>query len=66
MAPSELPSVLALALEIRAAVSGTRDSPEISEGLRIAGYRALEELPCLVFGVITIAYIVMSFARLAP
>ena len=38
---------------------------ELSEGLRIARYRTLEELPGLVFGVMTVAYIVMSFAKLA-
>jgi hypothetical protein len=41
------------------------EQTEISEGLRIARYRALEELPGLVFGVMTIGYLVMSFARLA-
>jgi hypothetical protein len=43
----------------------TVEQAELSEGLRIARYRALEELPGLVFGVMTVAYIVMSFAKLA-
>jgi hypothetical protein len=43
----------------------TVEQAEVSESLRIARYRALEELPGLVFGVMTIAYIVMSFAKLA-
>ncbi|HXN84769.1 MAG TPA: hypothetical protein VN867_01805 [Candidatus Binataceae bacterium] len=43
----------------------TVEQAEVSEGLRIARYRALEEFPGLVFGVMTVAYIVMSFARLA-
>ena len=41
------------------------EQTEISEGLRIARYRALEEFPGLVFGVMTIGYLVMSFAKLA-
>ena len=43
----------------------TVEQTEVSEGLRIARYRALEELPGLVFGVMTVAYILMSFAKLA-
>ncbi len=43
----------------------TVEQTEVSEGLRIARYRALEELPGLVFGVMTVAYIVLSFAKLA-
>jgi hypothetical protein len=43
----------------------TVEKTEVSEGLRIARYRALEELPGLVFGVMTVAYILMSFAKLA-
>jgi hypothetical protein len=38
---------------------------EVTDGLRIARYRALEELPGLVFGVMTVVYIVLSFAKLA-
>jgi hypothetical protein len=38
---------------------------ETSEGLRFARYRALEELPGLAFGVVTVVYIFMSLAKLA-
>jgi hypothetical protein len=41
------------------------EQTEVYEGLQIARYRTLEELPGLVFGVMTVAYIVMSFANLA-
>ena len=40
------------------------EQAEVGEGLRIARYRALEELPGLVFSVMTVAYIVISFAKL--
>jgi hypothetical protein len=43
----------------------TVEQTEVSEGLRIARYRELEELPGLVFGVMTVGYIVMAFAKLA-
>jgi hypothetical protein len=36
-----------------------------NKGLRIARYCTLEELPALVFGVMTVAYIVLSLAKLA-
>jgi hypothetical protein len=42
----------------------TIEQAEVFEGLRIARYRVLEEFPGLVFGVMTVAYIVMSFAKL--
>lgn len=42
------------------------DQTEDHEGMRIARYRTLEELPGLVFGVMTVAYIVLSLARLVP
>jgi hypothetical protein len=38
---------------------------EASEGLRIARYCALDELPGAVFGVMTVAWIVLSMAKLA-
>ena len=41
------------------------EQAEVTEGLRIARYRALEEFPGLVFGVMTVAYIVLSLAKLA-
>ena len=43
----------------------TVDNAEADEGLRIARYCTLEELPVLVFGVMTVAYIVLSLAKLA-
>ena len=42
----------------------TVDNAEPQEGLRIARYSTLEELPALVFGVMTLAYIVLSLAKL--
>jgi hypothetical protein len=44
----------------------TVDNAEPQEGLRIARYCTLEELPALVFGVMTVAYIVLSLAELVP
>lgn len=38
---------------------------EASEGMRIAHYCALDELPGVVFGVMTVAWIVLSVAKLA-
>lgn len=40
------------------------DSAEPNDGLRIARYCTLEELPALVFGVMTVVYIVLSLAKL--
>ena len=40
------------------------ENAEPNEGLRIARYCTLEELPALVFGVMTVAYIVLSLAKL--
>ena len=40
------------------------DKTETHEGLRIARYCTLEELPGLVFSVMTVAYIVMSLSKL--
>jgi hypothetical protein len=45
--------------------SATVEQAEVTEGLRIARYRALEEFPGLVFGVMTVVYIVVSLAKLA-
>lgn len=39
---------------------------EMSDGVRFARYRTLEELPGLIFGLMTVVYIVLSLARLAP
>jgi hypothetical protein len=44
----------------------TVEHSEVSEGLRIARYCALDEVPGLVFGVMTITWIVLSLAKLAP
>jgi len=41
-------------------------SDDVTEGLRLAHYCALEEFVGLAFCVITVAYIVMSFAGLKP
>jgi hypothetical protein len=43
----------------------TVEQGEVAEALRIARYRALEEFPGLIFGVMTVVYIIMSFAKLA-
>ena len=43
----------------------TVEQAEVFEGLRIARYCALEECIGLVFGVMTVAYIVLSLAQLA-
>ena len=42
----------------------TLTEAEVSEGLRIARYCTLEELPGLVFGVMTVAYIIISLGSL--
>ena len=44
----------------------TVEQTEMSEGMRFARYRMLEELPGLIFGLMTLAYIVTSLARLVP
>jgi len=44
----------------------TVELTEMSDGIRFARYRALEELPGLIFGLMTVVYIVLSLARLAP
>jgi hypothetical protein len=36
----------------------------VEHGVRFARYRMLEELPGLIFGLMTVAYIVTSLARL--
>ena len=41
------------------------ESGETSEGLIAARYRTLEELPGLVFGIMTVVWIVLSLARLS-
>jgi len=44
----------------------TVELTEMSDGVRFARYRTLEELPGLIFGLMTVAYIVLSLAWLAP
>lgn len=43
----------------------TVEQAEACEGLRLARRCELEELPGLVFGVMTAAYVVLSLAKLA-
>jgi hypothetical protein len=43
---------------------GMAEQAEVSEGLQIARYCVLEELPGLIFGILTAAYIVLSLAGL--
>jgi hypothetical protein len=49
------------------AISATAgvERTEASEGLRIARYCELDELPGVVFGAMTVAWIVLSLAKLA-
>lgn len=42
------------------------EETEVSEAMRIARCCSLEELPGLVFGIMTVAYIVLSLTRLFP
>jgi hypothetical protein len=42
------------------------EETEVSDATRMARNSTLEELPGLVFGVMTVAYIIMSLAGLAP
>jgi len=42
----------------------TVEQTEMSDGVRFARYRMLEELPGLVFGLMTVVYLVTSLARL--
>jgi hypothetical protein len=44
--------------------TGTAEQTEVSEGMRLARYCALEEVLGLVFGVMTVAWIVLSIAKL--
>ena len=37
---------------------------EISDGVRFAHYLTLEELPGLIFGLMTVVYVVLSLVRL--
>jgi hypothetical protein len=42
------------------------EETEVSDAMRIARYCALEELLGFTFGVLTVGYIVLSLASLAP
>jgi hypothetical protein len=41
----------------------TLEQTEMTDGVRFARYLALEELPGLIFGLMTVAYIVLSLLR---
>jgi hypothetical protein len=45
--------------------TATVEQTEVSGGLRIARYCALDELPGAVFAVMTVVWIVLSMAKLA-
>lgn len=38
---------------------------EVSDGMRLARYCILDEMPGLVFGIVTVAYIALSLTGLA-
>ena len=44
----------------------TVQQTEMSDGVPFAPYRTLEELRGLIFGLMTVIYIFLSLARLAP
>ena len=44
--------------------SETVEQTELSEGARLARYCALDELPGLIFGLMTLGYIILSLAGL--
>lgn len=48
------------------AAQATAEQTDISDASRIARLCTLEELPGLIFGAMTVAYIVLSLAGLAP
>jgi hypothetical protein len=41
----------------------TLEQTEMSDGVRFARYLTLEELPGLIFGLMTVAYVVLSLVR---
>ena len=47
-------------------IERTERTPEVTEGLRLARYCALEEFIGLAFCVTMVAYIVLSLASLKP
>jgi hypothetical protein len=46
-------------------IAAINDSPEVSDGTRLAQYNMLNEIPGALFGIITVAYIVGSILALA-
>lgn len=46
--------------------TSTLEKTEMSDGLRFARYRMLDELPGLVFGALALVYIVQSLSTLIP
>ncbi len=56
----------ARAISTSVAVEQTEVSTDVAEGLRLARFCALEESVGLVFGVMTVTYIVLSQGGLAP
>ena len=46
-------------------VAATVEQTEVSDGLRLARYCILDEMSGLVFGVLTVAWIVLSLIGLA-
>jgi hypothetical protein len=43
----------------------TIEQTEVSDGMRLARYCILDELPGLIFGIMTVAYIALSLIGLA-
>lgn len=52
--------------EAQAISPTTVEQTEVLEGTKFARYGALEETVGLIFGVMTVAYILMSLTALAP
>jgi hypothetical protein len=42
------------------------EQTKVSDGMRIARYCVLDELPGLIFGILTVVYIIRSLNGLAP
>jgi hypothetical protein len=64
--PEETPMIATFNEMRPIANPATVQRAEVSAGMRIARYCWLEELPGLVFGILTIAYIVTSLTGLSP
>lgn len=48
-----------------AGIGAAIDKAPVSEGTRLAHYNILNEMPCAIFGIITVAYIFSSLLGLA-